>query len=37
MKDKILAVAGQRLFRVRRITYKEDERDFVKLIRETLC
>lgn len=36
MKDKILSVAGQRLFRVRRITYKEDERDFVKLIRETL-
>lgn len=36
MKDKILAVAGQRLIRIRRITYKEDERDFVKLIRETL-
>jgi len=36
MKDKILAAAGQKLFRIRRITYKEDEKDFVKLIRETL-
>lgn len=35
-KDKILAVAGQKLFRIRRITHKENERDFVKLIRETL-
>lgn len=36
MKDKIMAVAGQKLIRVRRVTYKEDEKDFVKLIRETL-
>lgn len=36
MKDKILAVAGQKLMRVRRTTYKEDEKDFIKLIRETL-
>ncbi|MEP7251290.1 MAG: DUF2726 domain-containing protein [Ginsengibacter sp.] len=36
MKDKIMAVAGQKLIRVRRVTYKEDEKDFVRLIRETL-
>lgn len=36
MKDKILAVAGQKLIRVRRVTYKENEQDFIKLIRETL-
>lgn len=36
MKDKILAVAGQRLVRVRRVTYKGDEQDFIRLIRETL-
>ena len=32
MKDRILAVAGQKLFRVRRTTYKENERDFTILI-----
>ncbi|WP_162549893.1 DUF2726 domain-containing protein [Hymenobacter nivis] len=36
MKDRILAVAGQKLFRVRRTTYKENERDFTILIREIL-
>lgn len=36
MKDKIMAIAGQKLIRVRRVTYKEDEKDFVRLIRETL-
>jgi len=36
MKDKILAVAGQKLIRVRRLTYKENEQDFIRLIRETL-
>lgn len=35
-KDNILAVAGQKLIRVRRTTYKEDERDFIKLILETI-
>lgn len=34
MKDNILAVAGQKLTRIRRITTKQDEKDFIKLIRE---
>ena len=36
MKDNILAKAGQKLIRVRRTTFKEDEKDFIKLIRETI-
>jgi hypothetical protein len=36
MKDHILAVAGQKLIRIRRKTHKDDEKDFAKLIRETI-
>lgn len=36
MKNKILSVAGQKLIRIRRTTYKEDEKDFLNLIREVL-
>lgn len=36
MKDKIFAVAGQKLLRIRRKTFKENEKDFIKLIRETI-
>lgn len=36
LKDNILAVAGQKLLRVRRTTFKEDEKDFIKLIREII-
>ena len=36
LKDNILAKAGQKLMRVRRTTFKEDEKDFIKLIRETI-
>jgi hypothetical protein len=36
LKDNILATAGQKLVRIRRTTYKEDEKDFIKLIRETI-
>jgi hypothetical protein len=36
MKDKIFAAAGQKLLRIRRKTFKENEKDFIKLIRETI-
>lgn len=36
LKDNILAKAGQKLIRIRRTTFKEDEKDFIKLIRETI-
>ncbi len=36
MKNKILALAGQKLIRIRRVTYQEDEKDFIRLIRETM-
>lgn len=36
LKDNILAKAGLKLIRVRRTTFKEDEKDFIKLIRETI-
>ena len=36
LKDNILAAAGQKLYRIRRTTYKEDEKDFIKLIREAI-
>ena len=35
-KDNILAKAGQRLIRVRRLNVKEDEKDFVILIRDAI-
>ena len=34
LKDNILAVGGQKLLRIRRVTAKQDESDFVRLIRE---
>lgn len=34
LKDNILAVGGQKLLRIRRVTVKQDESDFVRLIRE---
>lgn len=34
LKDSILAKAGQRLIRIRRLTSSENETDFIKLIRE---
>jgi hypothetical protein len=36
LKDNILAKSGLKLIRVRRSTFKEDEKDFIKLIRETI-
>lgn len=36
LKDQILAKAGQKLLRVRRMSIQQDEKDFVKLIREVL-
>jgi len=36
LKDNILAKAGQRLIRIRRLTIKQDEKDFIKLIREVI-
>lgn len=36
LKDSILAKAGQKLIRIRRTTFKEDEKDFIKLIRDTI-
>jgi hypothetical protein len=36
LKDQILAKAGQKLLRVRRLTTKHDEKDFLKLIREVI-
>jgi len=36
LKDNILAIAGQKLLRIRRSTFKENERDFIKLIREVI-
>lgn len=36
LKDNILAMAGQKLLRVRRTTFKEDEKDFIRLIREII-
>jgi hypothetical protein len=36
MKDNILAISGQKLFRIRRTTKKQNEEDFSKLIREII-
>ena len=36
LKENILAIAGQNLIRIRRTTYKENEKDFIKLIREVI-
>jgi len=35
-KDSILAKAGQKLWRIRRLSIELDETDFIKLIRETI-
>ncbi len=35
LKDSILAKAGQKLFRIRQKTFKEREKGFIKLIRES--
>lgn len=36
LKDSILAKAGQRLLRIRRLAVKQDEKDFARLIREVV-